>query len=451
MADKTQRTDLAAGWYAETARMPIYDYHCHLSPREIFEDRQFGSLGEMWLCADHYKWRLMRACGVDEALITGSASWSDKLAAYIGALQYSAGNPLYTWSVMELEKYFGVTLPLLPENAAEIERLAGEAIQSRQLSPRKLIEQSNVRYIATTDDICDTLEYHRLLAAEPNLSFRVAPSFRTDNALLATQPGYPEYIAKLASASGVLIADLDGFKAALINRLDLFVALGCKFTDVGIEHFPDRVGSEAQASAAFKAALNGQALTHDEYHAFLGYMYMFLAGEYQKRGLVMQLHTGVKRNTNAALFASIGRDCGCDTIGDPVPVSDVARLLDLLNSNGMLPRTIIYTLDPSQYYPLAVLAGAFRGVTLGAAWWFCDHRRGIGDQLRVYSATGSLGGFTGMLTDSRSFLSYARHDYFRAILCGHVAECAAAHELDPSSAPELIRRVCWRNIAEVIG
>lgn len=439
----------AAELYKAVKKLPIYDYHCHLSPREIWEDKSFTDIAEMWLSGDHYKWRLMRAAGIDEAFITGSAGWEEKFLAYAAAVENAAGNPLYHWTHMELSRYFGIDMPLSRSNASEVYKKANRIIKERELSPRRLIKLSNVKYIATTDDPADTLEYHGLLKADKDWNVTVAPSFRTDNLLLMQRLDYGAYIKRLSDAAAVDICDLGGFDKAIEKRLSFFVEAGCRFSDVGIPFFPSRIGSDAEAERALQKALAGEKTSCEEYSAFLGRMYVFLGGLYRKYGVVMQWHLAVQRNVNSRLYSDIGADCGGDCIGDEISGEKIARLLDAIDCNGGLPETIIYTLNPSMTDRLCSIAGSFRNVRVGAAWWFCDHKDGIKDTLRSVARVGHIAFFPGMLTDSRSFLSYARHDYFRRILCGLLAEWIDGGEFY-GDAFSLAEALCCENTKKMI-
>ncbi len=437
--------------YSAVKDMPIADYHCHLSPKEIFEDKPFNNIGEMWLSGDHYKWRLMRLAGVDEKYITGDATYKEKFLNYAKAISLAAGNPLYHWSHMELSKYFGIDDYLNEESAESIWERANKYIEDNKLSPRKLIEQSNVSYIATTDDIIDSLEYHEKIANDETFNVKVAPSFRTDNLLLVRREGYLEYLEKLGNVSGVTIEDLNSLKTAVIDRLDYFLDHGCKFTDVGIPTFPESIADDGEANRVFSKILNGEDINEEEYSAFLGNMYVFFGTEYKKRNLVMQLHLAVHRNANSKLFSLVGADAGGDCIGEVIPIKNVIRILDAINNAEGLPETVIYTLNPSLASSLAVVAGSFRNVRCGAAWWFCDHKRGIIDEINIIAETMNIGTFLGMLTDSRSFLSYARHDYFRRIFCDVLGDWVAKDEYDKESAEKLAKAVCFDNINNLIG
>lgn len=436
--------------YEKIKNLPIIDYHCHLSPKEIYEDRAFEDIGEMWLGGDHYKWRLMRTAGIDEKYITGNADWHTKFLKYASALEFAAGNPLYHWSHMELSRFFGINETLNGDSAERIYNQANEYIKKHKLSPRKLIEQSHTEVVCTTDDIIDSLEYHKKIKDDAAFKTAVLPSFRTDNLLLVHRGGYIDYINLLSDVSGVRIKDLATLKQAVSERLDFFCRNGCKFTDVGIPYFPDRISDDASADAFFAAILKKEPVSHEDYLGFLGNMYLFLADEYRKRDLIMQLHLAVFRNANTKLFASAGADCGADCVGDAISGENLIKMLDAINENGGMPQTVIYTLNPENAEQTASIAGAFPNVRCGAAWWFCDHKRGIREQTEIIAEYSSLGSFLGMLTDSRSFLSYARHDYFRRLLADLLGEWAENGEYDALAAEKLAEKISYYNIKELI-
>lgn len=432
--------------YQTAKDLPIVDYHCHLSPREIWEDCPFDNLAQLWLSGDHYKWRLMRAFGIDEHFITGNAGDFEKFQKYAECISLAAGNPLFHWTAMELKRYFHIDEPLNADTAADIWDRASEVIRNQALSPRKLIESSHVVYIATTDDPADSLEYHQKLAADKNFSVRVTPSFRTDNLLSLREPGYAAYIGRLSTASNLEIQNIETLEQAVRIRLDDFVQCGCAFSDVGIPSFPIVGCGRAEADNILCRALRGEEISPIEYRRFLGYFTVFLAGEYRARNIVMQMHLSVVRNANGVLFEMLGPDCGGDCVGDCIPQAELVAFLDQVNQTSGLPHTILYTLNPSMYPTLATAAGCFPHVNLGAAWWFNDHECGIEEQLRVCAQTSHLAVFPGMLTDSRSFLSYARHDYFRRIFCNLLGQWLEAGEFfDEVAAENLVRRICYEN------
>ncbi len=431
--------------YEHVRTLPIVDYHCHLQPKEILEDEVFSDISQIWLGGDHYKWRLMRACGVPEELITGNASPREKFRAYAACLETAAGNPLYVWSHMELSMYFGIDDALTAENADEIFDRANAYIAETGMSPRKLMLDSRVELVATTDDPADSLEYHKLIREDSAFPVRVVPSFRTDAALNIVRADYKDYISRLSAVCGYPISSIADLKKALTERLSFFCENGCRVSDIGIEDFPCRDDS-LDADETFKKALSGEKVTKAELCNFLFEMYVYLAAEYKAHNVTMQLHLNVRRNANSKLFKQVGPDVGGDCVGDRIPEIDVARLLDAMNSNDGLPRTLLYTLEPSMYLPLATTAGSFRGVNLGAAWWYLDHKRGMEEQMDRFAETGSIAEFTGMLTDSRSFLSYARHDYFRRVLCNWLAERLDEGSIMlETSALKILDRVCVEN------
>ena len=441
-------SETAQQLYQKVKDCPIYDYHCHLSPKEIWEDKPFDNIGEMWLGGDHYKWRLMRAAGIPEENITGNVGWHDKFLAYAEAVSMAAGNPLYHWTQMELSLYFDTDTPLCPKTAEEIWQRANDEIHRQQLSPRKLIAMSNVSFLATTDDVTDSLEYHQKLKQDTAFHTVVTPSFRTDNVFLINRQDYPAYLAKLSEVSGIAVTDIASLKQALCQRLDVFEAAGGRFSDVGMPFFPDGSGSAEAAERAFSAALHGEPADDSDYNAFVSQMYLFLGQEYRRRGMVMQLHLAVQRNINTPLFTEKGADCGGDCIGDIIPGRKIMHVLDMIHRNGGLPQTILYTLNPAMTAQLCAIAGSFPHVRMGAAWWFNDHKNGIIEVIENIAQIGHIGSFLGMLTDSRSFLSYARHDYFRRILCSVLAGWADSGEFC-GDTEALAKAICFGNIKKL--
>lgn len=437
--------------YKTVRKMPIIDYHCHLSPKEIFEDEAFNSIGEIWLAADHYKWRLMRNAGIDEEYITGSASYKEKFINYCEALEYAPGNPLYHWSHMELSMFFGIALPITAANAETIWEKANTHITRTKMSPRRLIRQSGVEVICTTDDMIDDLVWHQKLAEDTTFQTRVLPSFRTDNLLLIRREGYAQYVSALSEVSDTAVTDLESLKTAVARRLDFFCENGCRCADLGIPLFPNRIADDCECDNTFKAALAGEKITDEAYHGFVGNMYVFLNGLYKEKNLISQWHLAVVRNSNSLLADKLGADCGVDCVGNTVDGNDLIMMLDAISKNSGLPKTVIYSLNESNIAQIACIAGAFPGVRCGAAWWFCDHKRGIEDEIKVIAENGCLGEFYGMLTDSRSFLSYARHDYFRRILCNLIGDWVDKGEYNAESASCIIQKICYQNIKKAIG
>ncbi|MBP3322589.1 MAG: glucuronate isomerase [Clostridia bacterium] len=449
--DYLLNSELALELYEDVKNLPIIDYHCHLVPQEIYEDKVFDNIGEMWLAADHYKWRLMRQAGVDEYFITGKAPWREKFKKYAETISLCGGNPLYSWSMMELSLYFGIDIPLNGYTADEIYDLAGNYIAENKLSPRKLIEKAGVEYIATTDDPADYLEYHKEIAKDESFKTKVVPAFRPDNLLNIDKKGYADYIKKLGNRIGLHIDDIGDLRIAIRLALDDFVSLGCNFADHGIEDFPSRIYPREEAEKVFIKALIGNDITKEEKDIFIGYLTNFLAGEYKRRNITMQLHIAVKRDANSLLTKTCGKDTGSDCIGDIIDGTRIMKVLDTLNNKGKLPKTIIYNLNPVMNAQLAAICGSFRNVVPGAAWWFCDHKRGIINMMETMAEEGYIGAFYGMLTDSRSFLSYARHDYFRRILCSLIAKWVTEDDFPMESAKKLAYKISYGNIKERVS
>ncbi len=441
-------SDTARSLYRRVKDLPSADYHCHLSPKEIFENYLFDNIGEIWLGHDHYKWHLMREYGIDEKYITGASTWKEKFEAYAAAIATAAGNPLYHWTQAELERYFGITKPLNPDTANEIWVTANLKIKSEDMSPRSLIINSNVRALATTDDILDSLSYHEKIAADTSFPVKVLPTFRCDRLLDMQAEGYPAYLRELSFVSGISIRDLDSFKAAVIARMDYFVAHGCRFSDIGTKLFPNRVADDAEAALSFSKCMKGETLSHETLHGLIGYIYVFLAIEYYKRSMTMQWHLASLRNVNSSIYRLLGPDSGADCMSSLIPVEDILRLLDAIQESGGIPRTVLYTLNPTQNAAFSVIAGCFPQVICGTAWWVCDHKDGIEEVIRTVASTAHLGTFLGMLTDSRSFLSYARHDYFRRIFCSVIGKWIDGSEFpNDQYTDKLLTDVCYHNAA----
>lgn len=443
--------------YAEG--LPIVDYHCHVSPKEIWEDRHFKNITEVWLSGDHYKWRLMRANGVEERFVTGDAPDREKFQKFAEVLPRAVGNPMVHWCHMELKNYFGYTGVLSGETAEEVWQLCSEKLREQDMGVRGLIAQSGVQFIGTTDDPADSLEYHEKLRDDPAMKTLVAPSFRPDKALALESPEWADYVKKLADVSGVEITGLASLQAALRSRMDRFAELGCRASDHGLNRPFFRLGDGQAAEEAVQKALCGKKLTPEEAETGKTALLLFCAGEYARRGWVMQLHFNCMRNPNSRMFQRLGPDTGFDCIGPFGGGEALKDLLDTLTLRDALPKTILYSLDGGDNRFLDALAGSFQDGTFpgklqhGSAWWFNDTKEGIREQLIHLAETGLLGNFIGMLTDSRSFLSYARHEYFRRILCGLIGGWAEAGEC-PGSLEELgrlVQDVCCYNAVRYFG
>ena len=431
--------DFAAG-------MPIIDYHCHLDPKEIWEDRKFENITQVWLGGDHYKWRLMRSAGVDERFITGDATDREKFQKWAETLSLAIGNPLYHWSHLELRNYFGYTGVLNGDTAEDVWNLCNEKLKT--LSARKLIEESNVKALCTTDDPADSLEWHKKIAGDPSFGVKVLPSFRPDKALGIEKADYLEYLKRLGE-----ITSFAQLAEVLKDRLTFFVSLGCRVSDHGLESVPYAPATDAEVEAIFRKRLLGELPTETEAKQFKTALLLVLGREYHRQGVVMQLHFGVIRDNSKRVFRALGPDAGVDSIGDPVSIKELAAFLNALDETDELPKTILYSLNPNDNAALVSVMGAFQTgeavskVQHGSAWWFNDHRRGMIDQLTDLAAGGYLAGFVGMLTDSRSFLSCARHEYFRRILCDLIGTWVENGEYpnDDASLRTIVEGVCYHN------
>jgi len=447
--------------YAET--LPIIDYHCHLSPREIAENKQYANITEVWLYGDHYKWRAMRSCGVDEKYITGDASDYEKFRAWCGIMPKLVGNPLYHWSHLELRRYFDCDLILNEDNCDAIWALTAEKLQSPDMTAQALITRSHVAIVCTTDDPADSLEYHKQIA-DSNFTTQVLPTFRPDAALNIDKRGITAYIKCLGEANDVDITDYESLKVAMTVALDRFTAAGCRVADHGIsDALTFAVPNEYAAGEIFKKALanDGKGMTPEEMTLFRSQMFRFFGQQYVARGMAMQLHMGVLRNPNTEMFQKLGPDSGFDTIYGPSYIPALAALLNYLNEADALPRTVLYPINPTDNAAIGTLCGTFcvgdgtgvPRVTQGSAWWFNDHIDGMRTQIRSYAALSALGNHLGMLTDSRSFLSYPRHEYFRRILCAQLGEWVEAgqYPADYDALAQLVIDICYNNTKKYFG
>ncbi len=435
------------------AKMPIVDYHCHVSPKEIFEDRHFENISQVWLSGDHYKWRLMRSDGVDEYYITGGASDREKFQKFAEALPKAIGNPLYHWCHLELKNYFGYEGVLNGDTAEEVWNLTEKKLREENLGVRALIEQSNVAFIGTTDDPADSLEWHEKIAADDTFKTVVGPSFRPDKALNIDKTGWKEYIALLSEVSGIEITGINSLKDALHKRIEHFDAHGCKASDHGLDHMVFALADDDTLNEIVAKGLAGESVSSSEAAMLKTALLIFCAEEYVRFGWVMQIHYNCLRNPNTVMFNKLGPDTGFDCIGPENGAKALASLLDVLNSRDSLPKTILYSLDAGDNAFLDTLIGSFQGTEVpgklqhGSAWWFNDNKQGMRDQLTSLANLSMLGNFIGMLTDSRSFLSYTRHEYFRRILCGLFGEWVENGEYpcDIHSLGKMIEDISYKN------
>ena len=447
-------TDTARRLFHEAAAdCPIIDYHCHLSPKEIWEDVRYDNITRVWLGGDHYKWRLMRCAGVDEKYITGDAGDYEKFCKWAEVLGKAIGNPLYHWSHLELQRYFGWNGALSAKTADEVWNLTKAKLQEEGFSARGLIMRSNVETVCTTDDPIDSLEYHEKLAADASFPVTVLPAWRPDKAMNIEKGTWREYIAALGKAAEVDIASFDTLKIALRVRMDFFAAHGCALSDHALNYVMYAPASEEAIEAIMAKALAGGAVTPAEEAAFKYAFMTFVAGEYTRRGWAMQLHYGCRRDNNLTMFGKLGPDTGYDCIDNYAPSAQTAAFLGALEKAGSLPRTILYSLNPNDNQAIDTICGCFQSseavskIQHGSAWWFNDHFQGMTDQLTSLANLGYLAGFVGMLTDSRSFLSYPRHEYFRRILCRLLGEWVEDGRFpdDFELLSEIVRGVSYEN------
>ncbi|MCQ2555238.1 MAG: glucuronate isomerase [Clostridia bacterium] len=441
--------------YAEN--LPIIDYHCHIDPKEIFEDKPYENITEMWLKADHYKWRLMREAGVPEEYITGSMTDHDKFVAFSYALKSAIGNPLHHWSHMELKKYFGITAHLTNESAENIWFLTETYLRDSALSPRKIIEMSNVEVVCTTDDPIDSLIWHEKIKEDTTFRVKVLPAFRPDRAVAIEKDDFSEYVKKLSLVSEVDISDFKSLKEALRNRMEYFDCHGCRVSDHGLQYIPYMEADESEIDAILMRKLEGNTLTDTECEKYRTAVLLFLSGEYYERDWVMQLHFGVERNINSRMYKALSADSGFDVISADTKAGNLSKFLDRVNEKGM-PKTVVYSLNPNDNALIDTVINSFQGelrgkMQHGAAWWFNDSKEGILSQLKSFSSLGNLGTFIGMLTDSRSFTSYVRHDYFRRILCSYIGGLVEDGEYpdDSECLKEIIEGISYYNAKEYFG
>ena len=453
-------TDMAKTLYHDyAAQVPVLDYHCHINPQEIAENRKFENITQVWLGGDHYKWRQMRSNGVEEKYITGDASDREKFQKWAETMPKLIGNPLYHWSHLELKTYFGYEGYLNGDTAEEVWNLCNEKLQQDSMTVRNIIKQSNVTLICTTDDPIDSQEWHKKIAEDDSFDVQVLPAWRPDKAMNIEKPDFADYIGKLSAASGVKVTDLASLKEALKNRMAFFAANGCSVSDHGLEYVMYLPADDAEVDAIFKKALAGQTLTKEEQTKYKTAFMLFVAKEYNRLNWVMQLHYGCKRDNNAFMYNKLGADTGFDCINDYAPSAQMADFLNALSGNNEIPKTIIYSLNPNDNASIGTIIGCFQGqgvagrIQQGSAWWFNDHKTGMTDQMISLANLGCLGNFIGMLTDSRSFLSYTRHEYFRRIMCQLIGGWVENGEYpaDMKSLKEIVEGISYYNAVRYFG
>jgi len=444
------QNEIAKKLYHEHAKnLPIIDYHCHLNPKEIAENHRYKNITELMLGGDHYKWRALRSAGVEEAYITGDADPKEKFKKWAGVVPLLIGNPLYHWTHLELKRYFDIDKQLSLETAEEIYDCCNEKLKGDAFCAQQLIKNAGVETLCTTDDPLDDLHAHKSIAE--SYSVKVLPTFRPDKCVHIDRDTFVSYIQKTGTK------DLNSLKAFMLKRMDYFHELGCRLADLGLDDgIPFKKGD---AETIFSKCMSGLAITPLEAEVYKTDMILFFGREFAKRGWVMQLHIGAMRNCNSAMYKELGADSGFDSINDNAVARPLASLLDSLEKENLLPKTILYCLHPKDNYVLATIAGNFQKsphfckMQFGSGWWFNDQRDGMEAQLRALANLGILSGFVGMLTDSRSLLSYPRHEYFRRILCNLLGTWVTNGEYpnDNAMLRQIIEGICYQNAKSYFG
>ena len=441
------------------AKVPVLDYHCHINPQEIAEDRKFENITQVWLGGDHYKWRQMRSNGVEERYITGDAPDREKFQKWAETLEKAIGNPLFHWSHLELQRYFGYTGVLNGDTAEEVWNLCNAKLQEASMSARNLILQSNVTLICTTDDPADDLKWHKMLAEDESFPVQVLPAWRPDKAMNLEKPDYGQYLETLAEAANMDIQSFEDLKAALKSRMAFFNEMGCRASDHGLEYVMYVPASDEEVEAVFQKRLNEETVTREEELKFKTAFMLFVAGDYAKMGWAMQLHYGCKRDNNTDMYEKLGPDTGFDCINNYAPSGQIADYLNALNADVNLPKTVIYSLNPNDDEAIGTIIGCFQNsdavgkIQQGSAWWFNDHKTGMTKQMTSLANLGLLGNFIGMLTDSRSFLSYPRHEYFRRILCEMIGNWVENGEYpkDMKMLERIVKGISYNNAVRYFG
>ena len=448
--------------YAENE--PVFDFHNHLSPQEIYENKPLGNLANAWLDHDHYKWRAMRAAGVPEELITGHLNRAgggagksaetadyDRYLAFVKTLELCVGNPLYHWSHLELQRYFGINEPVTQANARAVWDKCNELLAKPDFTPQGLLKKMNVRELCTTDDPLDSLEWHKKI----NCGIKVRPSFRPDMALAPENPGFAEYISRLQEADGTRFRTITDMVSALGRRMDFFKQNGSVVSDHSLENDFYLPSNFDDVNYIFEKAWIGKKLKPEEIAKYKGWLLIELGKLYAQKGFVMQIHIGALRDNNTAMLQSAGKNIGEDSLNDFNFAAQIGAVLDgIYNATQSLapqnPRVILYNLNPKDNEALATMAANFRNCQFGAAWWFNDHKDGIEEQLRIYAKTAPLGRYVGMLTDSRSFLSYPRHEYFRRILCNFIGNLVEQGEFpwQEETLGAIVKNICYQNAVD---
>lgn len=445
----------AAGklYHEYSKQMPIIDYHCHINPKEILDNKKFENITQVWLYGDHYKWRAMRTYGIDEKYITGDGTDYEKFLAWAKTISAAIGNPLYHWTHLELKRFFGVDEVLNEKTAPAIWDKVNAKLNSDEFTVRELIKKSNVKVICTTDDPVDSLEYHLALKEDKEFDVKVLPAFRPDKALGINKDTFKEWFIKLEQADNCKIKNFDDYLAALKNRVEFFHEVGCRVSDNALDFVPVGNASKEEVSKIFDKVLKGEQVSFEDENKFRVFVLKYFGKLYHDLGWVMQLHMNCVRDNNTKMFEKLGPDTGFDSLNDTEVAIPLSRLLDSLNCEDALPKTIIYSLNANDNATIGTLLGCFQGdgikgkIQFGSAWWFNDHKLGMEAQIKSLANLGMLSTFVGMLTDSRSFLSYTRHEYFRRILCNVIGEWVENGELpyDVESLGQIVSDISYNN------
>ncbi|AGX42934.1 glucuronate isomerase [Clostridium saccharobutylicum] len=440
-------------YHEYSKQMPIIDYHCHINPKEILDNRKFENITQVWLYGDHYKWRAMRTYGIDEKYITGDGTDYEKFLAWAKTISAAIGNPLYHWTHLELKRFFEIDEVLNEKTASAIWDKVNAKLNSDEFTVRELIKKSNVKVICTTDDPVDSLEYHLALKEDKEFDVKVLPAFRPDKALGINKDTFKEWFRKLEQADNCKIKNFDDYLAALKNRVEFFHEVGCRVSDNALDFVPVGNASKEEVSKIFDKVLKGEQVSFEDENKFRAFVLKYFGKLYHDLGWVMQLHMNCVRDNNTKMFEKLGPDTGFDSLNDTEVAIPLSRLLDSLNCEDALPKTIIYSLNANDNATIGTLLGCFQGdgikgkIQFGSAWWFNDHKLGMEAQIKSLANLGMLSTFVGMLTDSRSFLSYTRHEYFRRILCNVIGEWVENGELpnDIEGLGQIVSDISYNN------
>ncbi len=448
------KNETAVSLYHNHAKdMPIIDYHCHLSPKEIYENKKFQNITEAWLYGDHYKWRLMRANGIEETYITGDAPDEEKFMAWAKTVPMAIGNPLYNWTHLELQRYFGIDEIVNEQSAPAIWKRTNELLQGEGFGARDFIVKSNVKVVCTTDDPVDSLEYHLLLKEDKDFPVSVLPGFRPDKGLEINREGFPDWVQALEDAAAIPITTYNEFLEALEKRVRFFHSAGGRVSDHAIDSMVFAETTKEEAGRIFSDRLQGTEISYEDEKKFKTYTLQFLCSLYAELDWAMQFHINALRNTNTKMMKRLGPDTGYDSMNDEDIAKPLYKLLNSVEMKNKLPKTILYSLNPNDNYVIASMINSFQdGVTpgkiqFGTAWWFNDTKDGMLEQMKALSNVGLFSRFIGMLTDSRSFLSYTRHEYFRRIVCNLIGEWVENGEVprDMELLGSIVRGICYDN------